>query len=55
MLGFTDASEPEVVIWHESPAEPPNLVAVTLGGAAPRPLTAWPDPHPQLTPDRASS
>jgi dipeptidyl aminopeptidase/acylaminoacyl peptidase len=26
VLGFTGASEPEVVIWHESPTEPPNLV-----------------------------
>ena len=50
VLGFTAASQPEVVIWHESPAEPPNLVAATLGGSRPRPLTAWPDPHPQLTP-----
>jgi dipeptidyl aminopeptidase/acylaminoacyl peptidase len=50
VLGFTDASEPEVVIWHESPTEPPNLIAVTLGAARSRPLTAWPDPHPQLTP-----
>ena len=50
VLGFTDASEPEVVIWHESPTEPPNLVALTLGGSRARQLTAWPDPHPQLTP-----
>ena len=50
VLGFTGASQPEIVIWHESPAEPPNLVAATLGSSRPRPLTAWPDPHPQLTP-----
>jgi len=49
VIGFTDASEPEVVIWHESPTEAPNLVAATLDGSRSRPLTAWPDPHPQLT------
>jgi dipeptidyl aminopeptidase/acylaminoacyl peptidase len=40
------------VIWRESPAEPPNLWLVPLGDprpAAARRLTAWPDPHPQLT------
>jgi dipeptidyl aminopeptidase/acylaminoacyl peptidase len=50
VLGFTGASEPEVVLWHESPTEPPNLLAATLDGSRSRPLTAWPDPHPQLTP-----
>ena len=50
VLGFTGASQPEVVLWHESPAEPPNLLAAALDGSASRPLTAWPDPHPQLTP-----
>jgi dipeptidyl aminopeptidase/acylaminoacyl peptidase len=50
VLGFTGAGEPEVVVWHESPTEPPNLVAATLDGSRSRPLTAWPDPHPQLTP-----
>ncbi len=49
VLGFTAAGDDDVVIWHESPAEPPNLIAAFLGGSAPRPLTAWPDPHPQLT------
>jgi dipeptidyl aminopeptidase/acylaminoacyl peptidase len=49
VLGFTAAGDAEVVIWHESPAEPPNLIAARLGGAPARPLTAWPDPHPQLT------
>ena len=40
------------MIWHESPTEPPNLLAARLDGSTggpPRPLTAWPDPHPQLT------
>ena len=50
VLGFTGAGEPEVVVWHESPTEPPNLVAATLDGSRSIPLTAWPDPHPQLTP-----
>jgi dipeptidyl aminopeptidase/acylaminoacyl peptidase len=49
VLGFTDASRSEVVLWHESPAEPPNLLAVPLGRSGSRPLTSWPDPHPQLT------
>jgi dipeptidyl aminopeptidase/acylaminoacyl peptidase len=50
VLGFTDAKRPEVIIWHESPTEPPNLLAAALDGSPSRPLTAWPDPHPQLTP-----
>jgi dipeptidyl aminopeptidase/acylaminoacyl peptidase len=50
VLGFTGAGEPEVVLWHESPTEAPNLVAATLDGSRSRPLTAWPDPHPLLTP-----
>ena len=50
VLGFTGAGEPEVVLWHESPTEPPNLLAAALDGSRSRPLTTWPDPHPQLTP-----
>src|SRR5262249_2770189 len=44
-----------VVIWHETPVEPPSLWVVPLGvqGAGPagerRLLAGWPDPHPQLT------
>jgi len=49
VVGFIDGGRAEVVLWHESPAEPPNLFALTLGGPR-RQLTAWPDPHPQLTP-----
>ena len=44
------------MIWHESPAEPPNLCLTPVAAApagprrrASRPLTGWPDPHPQLT------
>jgi dipeptidyl aminopeptidase/acylaminoacyl peptidase len=42
----------QLVIWHQSPSEPPNLQVVGSGdepAAAPRPLTSWPDPHPALT------
>ncbi len=53
VLGFTGPGWDEAVIWHESPTEPPNLHAARLdgstGGSPPRPLTAWPDPHPELT------
>jgi dipeptidyl aminopeptidase/acylaminoacyl peptidase len=49
VVGFTAAGRDEVVLVHESPAEPPNLVVAALGGPARRPLTAWPDPHPELT------
>jgi dipeptidyl aminopeptidase/acylaminoacyl peptidase len=44
-----ELAEGEVVLLHESPAEPPNLVVAALDGSGSRPLTAWPDPHPQLT------
>ncbi|HTW05391.1 MAG TPA: prolyl oligopeptidase family serine peptidase, partial [Streptosporangiaceae bacterium] len=39
----------EVLLWHESPAEPPNLYLTALDGSGSRALTGWPDPHPQLT------
>jgi dipeptidyl aminopeptidase/acylaminoacyl peptidase len=46
----------QVVVWHQSPADPPNLHVVALAGAgghdagpARRQLTHWPDPHPMLT------
>jgi dipeptidyl aminopeptidase/acylaminoacyl peptidase len=41
------SAEREVLVWHESPAEPPNLAAVRLDGGGRRSLTAWPDPRPQ--------
>jgi dipeptidyl aminopeptidase/acylaminoacyl peptidase len=47
-----DATTPartEVVLWHESKTDPPNLYVAALGGQAVRALTAWPDPHPRLT------
>jgi len=49
VLGFTGRGWAEMVIWHESPTEPPNLRVAGLDGSPPRPLTAWPDPHPELT------
>src|SRR5260370_1464612 len=39
----------EVVRWHESGSEPPNLYLPALDGSGSRALTSWPDPHPQLT------
>ena len=51
VLCFADGSTDQAVIWHESPAEPPNLWLVPLGPGSGqrRRLTAWPDPHPRLT------
>jgi dipeptidyl aminopeptidase/acylaminoacyl peptidase len=43
------AGPEEVVLWHESPAEPPNLFRAALDGSRLAALTAWPDPHPQIT------
>ncbi len=52
VLGFLADDRESVLIWHESRNEPPNLgVASLAAGSAGerRMLTAWPDPHPQLT------
>ena len=57
VLCLTGQGGDEAVIWHQSPAEPPNLRLAALaapgqdGGPAAghRPLSAFPDPHPQLT------
>jgi len=50
VLCFAGGRFDEAVIWHESPAEPPNLWVVALADTAtPRQLTSWPDPHPWLT------
>jgi len=49
VLGFAASGRDEVIISHESRAEPPNLVAAALDGSGTRQLTAWPDPHPQLS------
>ena len=52
VLGFPGDADPprgEVVLWHESRAEPPNLYRTALDGSGSRALSGWPDPHPQLT------
>jgi len=49
VIGFAGPGRAEVLLWHESRAEPPNLVIAALAGPARRQLTSWPDPHPQLT------
>ncbi len=51
VLCFVGGEPGQVVIWHQSQAEPPNLWVIQTGDdqAAPRPLTSWPDPHPALT------
>jgi dipeptidyl aminopeptidase/acylaminoacyl peptidase len=51
VLGFLADDRENVLIWHESRNEPPNLAVARLGDAdaARRLVTAWPDPHPQLT------
>lgn len=48
-LGFVAGGRDRLLIWREGPAEPPNLHTDSLGGGDRRPLTSWPDPHPQLT------
>jgi dipeptidyl aminopeptidase/acylaminoacyl peptidase len=49
VLGFAAGGRDEVVLWHESSTESPNLLAAALDGSGARKLTGWPDPHPQLT------
>jgi len=59
VLGFVADDRDSVLIWRESRTEPPNLALIALSGqvgddgqagaAGDRMLTAWPDPHPQLT------
>ena len=46
---FADGRRDQLVIWHESRTEPPNLRVVAVGGLHSRALTSWPDPHPQLS------
>jgi dipeptidyl aminopeptidase/acylaminoacyl peptidase len=45
----TTPARTQILLWHESKADPPNLYLAALDGSAARALTAWPDPHPQLT------
>jgi dipeptidyl aminopeptidase/acylaminoacyl peptidase len=49
VLGFVAGGRDQLLIWHESRAEPPNLVVSQLGNGTRRQLTSFPDPHPQLT------
>ena len=49
VIGFLADSREHVLAWRESPAEPANLVVMPLDGSSRVQLTAWPDPHPQLT------
>ncbi len=58
VLGFTGGGTDEIVIWHQSKTEPPNLRVVAPAGvdaddaqrdASFRELTNWPDPHPSIT------
>jgi dipeptidyl aminopeptidase/acylaminoacyl peptidase len=49
VLGFCGDDREAALIWHESRTEPPNLAVIRLDGDGRSQLTAWPDPHPQLT------
>ena len=49
VLGFVAEDRDSLLIWHESRTEPPNLAIVHLSDGSHSQLTAWPDPHPQLT------
>ncbi|MBO0775481.1 MAG: S9 family peptidase, partial [Actinobacteria bacterium] len=49
VLGFALGGREEVLLWHESAAEPPNLALARLGSPGYRWQTDWPDPHPQLS------
>ncbi|HUB40880.1 MAG TPA: prolyl oligopeptidase family serine peptidase [Streptosporangiaceae bacterium] len=49
VLGFAGDDREQLLIWHESRSEPPNLAVVRLDGTDRIQLTDWPDPHPQLT------
>ncbi|HEY2075046.1 MAG TPA: prolyl oligopeptidase family serine peptidase [Streptosporangiaceae bacterium] len=49
VLGFAGDDREQLLIWHESRTEPPNLAVVRLDGTDRTRLTDWPDPHPQLT------
>jgi dipeptidyl aminopeptidase/acylaminoacyl peptidase len=49
VLGFAGDDREQLLIWHESRTEPPNLAVVRLDATDRTQLTDWPDPHPQLT------
>lgn len=54
MLGFAGDRRDQVVIWHESPAEPPNLRLVTISGPGRSPVPPVP-PGPPGTSERPAS
>ena len=47
VLCFADGSLNQLVAWHQSKTEPPNLRVLSAAGS--RQLTDWPDPHPAIT------
>jgi dipeptidyl aminopeptidase/acylaminoacyl peptidase len=52
VLCFIEGRAGQLVIWHQSQAEPPNLWIIPTGedpAQARQPLTSWADPHPALT------
>lgn len=49
VLGFASGSREEVLLWHESATEAPNLALARLGSPGYQWQTDWPDPHPQLS------
>lgn len=48
-LAFGPGSRTEIVLSHQSPAEPPNLHVADLAGGSRRALTEDRDPFPELT------
>ena len=48
VLDAIDASPPDVITRHQSPATPPNYFLRELGKGSTVPLTRFPDPTPQL-------
>jgi dipeptidyl aminopeptidase/acylaminoacyl peptidase len=54
VLCFAPGHTDQGVLWHESQAEPPNLLVVGIGSEqvpvrVSRRLTNWPDPHPAVS------
>jgi dipeptidyl aminopeptidase/acylaminoacyl peptidase len=47
VLSLIGADPGQMVVWHQSKTEPPNLRVITAGQI--RQLTDWPDPHPAFT------
>ena len=52
VLCFAGGDVDQIVIWHQSKTEPPNLRVIEVlarGDGGTRRLTDWPDPHPAFT------